>query len=270
MSPRESLREILVVQPDASPGRYQVALESFWGNPILGDLLARFALVADAFGERAPLTALHAVFTDALPAGERLDLDVMRRDAALVFDVGQGGKSRCSAIARFDKITGPSYVAPPPPATPDPNGLPSTVQAARAEGWPEEYARGPFEFRRVGPRIGVEGGSHPQLTWIRPRETLPTAAAWHTAALLFASEFYSHWAFEWRLGTGIDYDAHRLLDHSVWLHGAPRFDDWILLAVQSCRAANGIAMAHRQIYARDGTLIATVAHSAQVSMAKPS
>src|SRR4030095_8579054 len=101
-------------------------------------LLARFALVADAFGERAPLTALHAVFTDRLPAGERLDLDVMGRDAALVFEVAQGGKSRCSAIARFDTITGPSYAAPPPPATPDPNGLPSTVQPAPAEGCPAE------------------------------------------------------------------------------------------------------------------------------------
>ncbi len=267
MAPRESLEEMLTVHTGREPGAYRVTLESFWGAPSMGDLMARLVLAADAAGETAPLSSLHAVFASGLAAEQPLDVRIARRGVAVGFDVTHAGKPVVSALARFDRTTGLSYDTPSPRAAPDPETLPSTRDSARTEGWPEEYARGPFEHRRVGPRVDAAGTNEPIVMWIRPRMPLPSRSAWHTAALVFASEFYSHWAFEWRLGTGVDYDAHGLIDHSVRLHGAPRFDDWVLVVAQSSRAANGIAVARREMYARSGELLGTVVHSARVRMA---
>jgi acyl-CoA thioesterase-2 len=270
MSPRESLREMLVVSR-AGGGRYRCALESFWGEPILGDLLARCVLAAAMEGVSAPLRSLHATF-DARPDAEApLELELTSRGSVVRFDVEKDATSVCAAVARFEASRkGLAYQPSSAPPAPDPDGLPSTLQAARAEGWPEDYARGPFEFRRVGHRIGAVGGDAPHVTWICPRVPLGGDAAWHTAALVFASQFYAHWAFEWRLGTGIDYAGITPLDHAIWLHGEPRFDDWVLLVARSERAANGIALGRRELYARDGTLVLTAAHTARVAMAQPS
>ena len=267
MQPRESLKEMLVVGRKG-PGRYACALESFWGEPVLGDLLARLVLAAATEGVTAPLRSLHATFTSAALAGEPLEVRLERRDEAVSFDVAGATSPCCSAIARYGAPANTlGYQATPAPGAPDPERLPSTLDTARTEGWPEQYARGPFEFRRVGNRIGAAGGDAPHVTWMRTRVSLGAEPSWHTAAIAFVSLFYVHWAFEWRLGTGIDYGAVTPLDHALWLHGAPRFDDWLLVVAHSDRAAGGVALAHRELYSRDGEHLATAVHSARVSMA---
>jgi hypothetical protein len=67
--------------------------------------------------------------------------------------------------------------------SPDLESLPSTLECARAEGWPEEYARGPVELRRVGPmwRDPDRGDSYHHLAWLSPRAR--TERARHGRAL---------------------------------------------------------------------------------------
>jgi len=67
----------------------------------------------------------------------------------------------------------------PPAALPDPDTLPTTLAAARAEGWPEAYACGPVEFRRIGPRWpdSSRGDSRHLLAWLRPRAPIPDEPA---------------------------------------------------------------------------------------------
>jgi acyl-CoA thioesterase len=115
----------------------------------------------------------------------------------------------------------------------------------------------------VGPRI--DDPDAPHLTWIRPRMPFPDAAPSRLAAIAFASGFYTHWAFERRLGPRFDVPRHRPLDHALWIHAAPAWDDWWLVEATCSVAAQGIGLAHRRLYARDGHLLATASHAAFVA-----
>jgi acyl-CoA thioesterase-2 len=54
------------------------------------------------------------------------------------------------------------------------------------------------------------------------------------------------------------------LDHALWLHRTPRFDDWILYVTRSpaAHAARGVVFG--AMYARDGTRVASVAQEGLV------
>ena len=58
------------------------------------------------------------------------------------------------------------------------------------------------------------------------------------------------------------------LDHAMWLHRAPRFDDWILYVSESpvSHAARGLAFG--AMYARDGVRFASVAQEGLVRLAR--
>jgi acyl-CoA thioesterase-2 len=48
------------------------------------------------------------------------------------------------------------------------------------------------------------------------------------------------------------------LDHAIWFHETPDFDDWVLYATDSPWAGHARGMNRGQLYSRDGTRIATV------------
>ena len=49
------------------------------------------------------------------------------------------------------------------------------------------------------------------------------------------------------------------LDHSMWFHQPPRFDDWLLYATQSPRASGGRGLALGTMYNRQGQHLLSVA-----------
>ena len=49
------------------------------------------------------------------------------------------------------------------------------------------------------------------------------------------------------------------LDHAVWFHAPVRADDWFLYETDSPAATGGLALCFGQIWAQDGTHVATVA-----------
>ena len=49
------------------------------------------------------------------------------------------------------------------------------------------------------------------------------------------------------------------LDHAVWFHAPVRADDWFLYETDSPAATGGLALCFGQIWAADGTHVATVA-----------
>ena len=56
----------------------------------------------------------------------------------------------------------------------------------------------------------------------------------------------------WGVGLGAS------LDHAMWFHHAPRFDDWVLYDMTSPVASAGRGLCHGAVYRRDGTRIASV------------
>ena len=49
------------------------------------------------------------------------------------------------------------------------------------------------------------------------------------------------------------------LDHSMWFHEPPRFDDWLLYSTRSPIARNARGLAFGHIFSRDGRCLVTVA-----------
>jgi acyl-CoA thioesterase len=270
--PRESLADLLHVKRAGGPA-FTAQLESFWGGVLDADVWARAALAVAVSAPGHTLFALHGRLPAGLTPGAPLSLGVTAREEpkdvlACEVELSQGlrrGSLHAHASARRG---GPGYCdVALPAALPDPDSLPSTRESARAEGWPEAYACGPVEFRRIGPRWpdARRGDPHAMRAWLRPRAPLPDAPASNAAALVFAAAFYPHWEFERRIGPGFAYERFELLVQTFALHEVAHWRDWWLLDAASDTARAGLAHGSRRLFARDGRLLATGTSSAIVA-----
>jgi acyl-CoA thioesterase-2 len=88
---------------------------------------------------------------------------------------------------------------------------------------------------------------------------LPEDQAVHRAALTFVSDLSLLSAGLARIGGGLGGDyAGSSLDHAVWFHQPVRADEWFLYQIDSPAASAGRALCFGQIWAADGTHVATV------------
>ena len=97
-------------------------------------------------------------------------------------------------------------------------------------------------------------------TWMRVAGRLPEEQSVHTAALTFVSDLTLLSAGLARLGGGWGGGfVGSSLDHAVWFHRPFRADEWFLFETDSPAASEGRALCFGQLWAADGTHIATVA-----------
>ena len=95
--------------------------------------------------------------------------------------------------------------------------------------------------------------------WFRVAGRLPDDGAVHAAALTFVSDLTLLSAGLARVGGGWGGGTvGASLDHAVWFHRPVRADDWFLYETDSPAAASGRALCFGQIWAGDGTHVATV------------
>jgi acyl-CoA thioesterase II len=271
-APREALAEWMKVEQRGT-GAYEARLEDHFGETQSADLLARCALAA--LGERSgALRSLHADWLAPAPPATKIALRALRIESApelVEVRAETGSAPLCRSTVRVEARAtsgGLSYQdVALPLGLPDPDSLPRTVEYARKEGWPEAYAAGPVEFRRVGPlRPKREAGeSCDNVCWLSLRAELPRNPSLEQAALVFLACFYEHWEFERRIGERFDHPRLALRSHDVWLHHTPRPDGWLLLRAASHTAAGGRALGARELFARDGTLLASVTSEALVA-----
>lgn len=271
--PREALGEWMGVTRRGE-GAFEAVLENHFGESHHGDLLARCALAALAANPARALSSLHADWLAPAPPAVPIVLRVaaLAGDAARCEVHGAVAASPCCRVtASFEASSGALTYQDValPPGLPEPESLPATALYARSEGWPEAYAAGPVEFRRVGPlrpdRAPRESSDH--VTWLKLRAPLKRDSQLEQAALIFLATFYDHWEFERRIGERFDYANFALRAHSVWLHRAARPDGWLLLRASSRSANGGRALGTREPFAQDGALLATVASEARVAEA---
>ena len=87
---------------------------------------------------------------------------------------------------------------------------------------------------------------------------LPDDDAVHAAALTFVSDLTLLSAGLARIGGGWGGSVvGASLDHAVWFHRPVRADEWFLYETDSPAAASGRALCFGQIWAADGTHVAT-------------
>jgi acyl-CoA thioesterase-2 len=95
--------------------------------------------------------------------------------------------------------------------------------------------------------------------WMRVAGRLPEEQAVHTAALTFVSDLTLLSAGLARLGGGWGGSyVGASLDHAVWFHRPVRADEWFLYETDSPAASGGRALCIGQVWAADGTHVATV------------
>lgn len=264
-APRESLADMLTVERLVG-GAYRASLESFWGSTTRGDLAARCVLVA-MDGRTHPPHAVQASFTGQAPPDVTIALirEDIGADRARV-RVSHEGELVADVGVRFgptnDGLTYQSVA--PDSGLPAPEDLPSEREQGEAEGW-APFAVGPIESRRIGVYEPVKDDEPAVwLGWLRPRQALPDSAPMRAAALAFLGEYRSHWAVERRLGADFPSSEITLLDHALWVHRPERWDDFWLVKTLTDVGVGGRCLSRREIYTRDGTLVASAVWEARV------
>jgi acyl-CoA thioesterase II len=116
----------------------------------------------------------------------------------------------------------------------------------------------PVEFQRYfGKKI--ENGKF--NVWIRATGRLPDDPAIHQCVLAYASDMTLLDAALVPLGRTVFEKSIMAasLDHALWFHRPFRADDWLLYAQDSPSTAGSRGFSRGLIFARDGTLVASVA-----------
>ena len=106
--------------------------------------------------------------------------------------------------------------------------------------------------------------------WMRVAGRLPAEQAVHRAALTFVSDLTLLSAGLARLGGGWGGSyVGASLDHAVWFHQPVRADEWFLYETDSPAASGGRALCFGQVWAADGTHVATVAQQGLIRSLEP-
>ena len=153
----------------------------------------------------------------------------------------------------------------PMPVVPSPDDLPSLADVAGRHGSPADSA---LEISRAVEQRLLEDPFERQIKelphtetrlWMRVAGRLPDDGAVHAAALTFVSDLTLLSAGLARVGGWGDGTVGASLDHAVWFHAPVRADEWFLYETDSPAASGGLALCFGQIWAADGTHVATVA-----------
>ena len=160
----------------------------------------------------------------------------------------------------------------PMPEVPRPETLPGTAEIAARHGERAAMmsAMGlAVEQRVLEDPFTATPKSPPDTktwTWFRVNGELGDDPVVHASALTFVSDLTLLSAGFARLGGGWPDFLGASLDHAVWFHQAVRADDWLLYETDSPAASAGRALCFGQIWAADGTHVATVAQEGLIRL----
>jgi acyl-CoA thioesterase-2 len=98
-----------------------------------------------------------------------------------------------------------------------------------------------------------------RLVWGKMMGDLPEDPILHAAALAYLSDSGLVATVAHHYGIWMPGGATASLDHAMWFHRPPRFDDWILYASESPAAHSARAVIFAGMYNRSGERIASVA-----------
>ena len=144
------------------------------------------------------------------------------------------------------------------PDVPPPEALTPPDEPMLAAHW---RAR-PFEFRPVLPRGLADRPARAPLdhVWLRVPAALADQPVLHQAFLAYASDMSLLDTALLPHGKGLFSNVQvASLDHAMWFHRPFRCDDWMLYSQESPAAFGARGFSRGMIFARDGTLIASVA-----------
>lgn len=187
----------------------------------------------------------------------------------------QRGKAIFNLACSFHgEETGYQHQAEMPDAPP-PESLPTWAERIQ-ENWdrlPEEVRSWapkprPIDMRHLHPPtfLGGKPEPGPTLSWFRIEHELPAGDPLHQAILTYVTDMglvdsiVRHHGRKGPLGPMMVAS----LDHAVWFHRPLRVDEWLLYQQESPGAYGARGFARGMIFARDGSLVASVAQEGLV------
>ncbi len=237
---------------------------------LFGGLVAAQATVAALNTVQAfPLHSLHAYF-----------LRPGRPDADIEFHVSAAKDGRNFAVrnvaaiqreelifqlqASFQRPVSGVLHQPSMPDVPAPEGLPNRDQLKGRKNWRDM----PIDVRMITPITGTQPLPGEQQLWLGVNGELPEDPRTHLALLVYASD-RCLLDTAWRPHADQGELTGASLDHSMWFHQAPQFDDWLLYTTQSPAAAGGRGLAFGHIYNRGGGHLVSVAQEGVLRSRNP-
>jgi acyl-CoA thioesterase-2 len=140
--------------------------------------------------------------------------------------------------------------------------------AERARKWRRDR---PIEVRSADPADPAAIEKDLRQVWIRPKGVLPEDPAVHAAVLAYSSDMGLIATARNALKL-MRFDvpgAAASLDHAIWFHHPPRFDDWLLYTSQSPIAHSARALIHGQMHRQDGTHVLSVTQEGLIRVPRP-
>lgn len=234
-----------------------IAAPSIFGGQLFG--LAVIAAAQSCEGAWVPVS-LQAQLLDRGVAGSGIDIAVTNlRD-------GRSTLHRSLAMSQSGRPIAAVQVALEP--LPHEASFEATAAAPDITPPTASDPRSPFVARWGFDQVEVvhrdPEAIHP--LWVRPRVALPDDPALHAAAIAFISDMALVMVVHEAVG-----DAHATpltVDHTIWFHGVPRFDDWLSLdaRLSTRRDARGLVVA--TIDNTRGDRVATVSQGVRVKRSR--
>jgi acyl-CoA thioesterase-2 len=241
-----------------------------FGGQVLSQSLVAAARTIEA---GRPVHSLHSYFLrpgDVLKPIE-FEVDILRDGrsfSARRVQANQEGKAIFSMIASFqDPSGGMNHADAMPENLAAPENLPSAASLLGNLDHPitNYWAKArPFDHRHTEDPIYLSAAENQvakQCVWFKPITALPKDEGIGLASLAYASDYSILESIMRRHGISW---AHKglssaSLDHAMWFHAKPDFDDWLLYVQHSPAAQNSRGLALGQIFNRNGNLVASVA-----------
>jgi acyl-CoA thioesterase II len=248
-----------------------------YGGQVVAQALVAASRTVDA---DRPLHSLHAYFILAGDPEIPIDFAVDRiRDgksfATRRCIASQRGQAIFSLAASYHRREEGFTHAAAMPETPAPETLEpihDLVERFRAflptpaANWMQRASA--LDMRIVAPETLIAPHAGDQRIWFRVQGPLPSDQALHTEILAYLSDMTL-------LNTALVVHGRNIfdpriqvasLDHALWIHEAPRVDDWLLYVQESPAASHARALAFGRIFTRDGRLLASVAQEGLIRL----
>lgn len=245
-----------------------------------GQLLGQAASAAAAYVDGRMPTYLHGLFLKGAVAGHPIEYRVERLqegkrfssfqvrgtqldrpviDAHVSFQVEEEG------IEHGERL---QTAVPQPLECPTMGMLEKTYAQILTEANYRLMEKNTLEARFINPEDFLfKPADLPKVAyWVRPRRQIADGLQRCLATIYLSDYFFGFCIMApHRPMVGARDEIYvASLNHSIWLHGQPRADEWLLFMNESPHAKSGRGLAYGKVYGEDGRLVASVTQEMSV------
>ena len=272
------LLDVEQAEPDLwRGGRYHRGRGRVFGGQVIGQALVA---ASRSVAERQHAHSLHAYFMRPGDEEQPIDYRVLRDFDGRSFATRrivalQGETPILNLTASFQRPeTGLEHGIPLPDVL-SPEALERSDDSGGGSPLMAHFLKRfrAFEFRPVPPfgELAPAAQPGPSYLWFRLAGSAPADPAMRSAILAYLSDFGLLTTTV--LPHGIPLFSGKLqvasLDHSLWLHEPPAFDQWMLFTMESPWAGGGRGLARGTFHNQDGRHIASVAQEGLIRPVAP-